>query len=85
MVNSIFFRVWLPDEPLLHGLPMASAICRIPKNVKYLDTIELSSPTESYVKEKLFVVLTNVFSSKLMVGARDSIGMPIKLKKIIIK
>jgi hypothetical protein len=78
---NYFFRVWLPDEPLLHGLPMASAVCRISTIDKYMNIIDLSSPTESYVKQKRFVVLTNVFSTKIMVGARDNIKMPIKLKK----
>jgi hypothetical protein len=78
---NYFFRVWLPDEPLLHGLPMASAVCRISTIDKYMNIIDLSSSTESFVKEKRFVVLTNVFSTKILVGARDSIKMPIKLKK----
>jgi hypothetical protein len=61
----------LPGETLLHGLPMASAVCRTPKIDKYMNTIDLSTPSASYIKEKIFVVLTNVFSTKIMVGARD--------------
>jgi hypothetical protein len=81
---NYFFRVYLPGEPLLHGLPMASAVCRMPSIDKYMNTIDLKANKqrdESFVKQKVFVTLTNVFSTKLMIGARDAEKMPIKLKK----
>ena len=76
---NYFFRVYLLGEPLLHGLPMASAVCRFSQVDKYMDTIDIKSA--SYVKEVQFVVLTNVFSTKVLIGARDSDKIPIKLKK----
>jgi hypothetical protein len=76
---NYFFRVYLQGEPLLHGLPMASAVCRLPQVDKYMDTIDVTSA--SYVKQVQFVVLTNVFSTKVLIGARDSKKVPIKLKK----
>ena len=61
---------------------MASAVCRMATVDKYMNVIELTNvPYESYITDKLFVTLTNVFSTKLMIGARDSDKMPIKLKK----
>jgi hypothetical protein len=77
---NYFFRLFLPEEQLLHGLPMASAVCRTYEVDKYLNTVSISS-NESILNQKLFVCLTNVVSTKLMIGGRDFNKMPIKLKK----
>jgi hypothetical protein len=57
---NYFFRVFLPGKPLLHGLPMASAVCRMPSIDKYMNTIDLKANKqrdESFVKQKVFFVV----------------------------
>jgi len=78
---NYFFRISLPEEPFIHGLPMASAICRKTKLNKYIQILDVSTISESFLNSKRFVCLTNVASSKILVGARDVSKKPIKLKK----
>jgi hypothetical protein len=74
---NYFFRINLPLEPLLNGLPMASAVCRLPTQQNYLQIIGMNS---LFLPKKVFVTLTNVCSTKLLIGAVDQIFMPISLK-----
>jgi hypothetical protein len=78
---NYFFRICLPDEPLLHGLPMASAVFRKSTKDNYLQTVSICNNNESFVSSKRFVVLTNVVSTKLLIGARDATNLPIRIKK----
>jgi hypothetical protein len=78
---NYFFRVYLPGDMILHGLPLASAVCRFADIDKYMNIIDISTNQESFVLRQPFVALTNVFSTKLLVGGRDIFKMPIKLKK----
>ena len=50
------------------------------KKNKFIDTLDVTTNSEN----KKFVCLTNVVSKKVLVGARDHLLMPIKLKKNII-
>ena len=77
---NYFFRIYLPDEELLHGLPMASTVCRFSTLDNYLDTINLSKDNESFLSNP-FVILTNVYSTKLLIGARDGMKNPIMIKQ----
>jgi hypothetical protein len=78
---NYFFRINLPSEPLLNGLPMASAVCRKATMDCYMQTIDiLSSLNASFLSQKRFVTLTNVYSTKILVGGRDNLKMPIQLK-----
>jgi hypothetical protein len=77
---NYFFRIYLPSEELLHGLPMASSVCRHFTIDCYMNTINISTANESFFS-KPFVVLTNVFSTKLLIGARDIEKKPINVKK----
>jgi hypothetical protein len=45
---NYFFRINLPQEQLLHGLPMASSVCRDQTLDKYMNTINISLPNESF-------------------------------------
>jgi hypothetical protein len=66
----------------LNGLPFASAVCRFSDTDDYMSTtIDISTNEESYVLRQPFVALTNVFATKVLVGARDILKIPIKLKK----
>jgi hypothetical protein len=78
---NYFFRIYLPHDVILNGLPFASAVCRFSNTDDYMSTIDISTNEESYVLRQPFVALTNVFSTKLLVGARDIFKVPIKLKK----
>ena len=78
---NYFFRISLPEEPFIHGLPMASAVCRNSKKNKYIETLDVTTNSESFVKNKRFVCLTNVVSTKVLIGARDLSKRPITLKK----
>jgi hypothetical protein len=69
---NYFFRVvYLPGDMILHGLPLASAVCRFADIDKYMNIICISTNQESFVLRQPFVALTNVFSIKLLVGGRD--------------
>ena len=78
---NYFFRAYLPDEIILHGIPLASAVCRFSELDKYMNTVIISTHEESFVLNQPFVVLTNVFSTKILVGGRDNVKLPFKLKK----
>jgi hypothetical protein len=78
---NYFFRAYLPDEIILHGIPLASAVCRFSELDKYMNTVIISTLEESFVLNQPFVVLTNVFSTKILVGGRDNVKLPFKLKK----
>ena len=78
---NYFFRISLPEEPFIHGLPMASAVCRSSKLNKYIQTLDIITKSESFVNNKRFVCLSNVVSTKILVGARDVSKKPMKLKK----
>jgi hypothetical protein len=78
---NYFFRINLPSEPLLNGLPMASAVCRKATMDCYMQTIDiLNSDNASFLSQKRFVTLTNVYSTKILVGGRDNLKMPIQLR-----
>ena len=74
---NYFFRIHLPWEPLLDGLPMASATCRKTLIDHYIDIVKTDS--SSYDNKKRFVSLTNVFSTRILVGARDNQKKPIAI------
>jgi hypothetical protein len=74
---NYFFRLCLPDEPLLDGLPMASATCRETLYDYYIDIVKTDN---SSYEQKRFVSLTNVFSTRILVGARDNQKKPIAIK-----
>jgi hypothetical protein len=77
---NYFFRINLPSEPLLNGLPMASAVCRLARIENYMQLVDVNcSPNESYIPNKRFVALTNVYSTKLLVGGRDEHGLPYQI------
>jgi hypothetical protein len=78
---NYFFRAYLPDEPFLHGIPLASAVCRFSEVDQYMDTVIVSTHEESFVLDQPFVSLTNVYSTKILVGGRDCLKFPFKLKK----
>jgi len=73
---NYFFRLDLPDEPLLDGLPMASATCRETLYDHYIDTVKTD---KSSYEQKRFVSLTNVCSTRILVGARDNQKQPIAI------
>jgi hypothetical protein len=80
---NYFFRVFLPFDSMLHGLPMASCVCRTAKKDEFMNTVEADH--SSIVEDNIFVALTNVFSTRLLVGGRDIEGLPINLRKTSIK
>jgi hypothetical protein len=78
---NYFFRISIPTETLLNGLPMASAVCRKSTiSDCYLQTVDiLTSLNSSYLPHKRFVTLSNVYSTKILIGGRDSLKLPIQL------
>ena len=74
---NYFFRLTLPEERLLNGLPMAAVTCRKPSIDHYIDVIKTDN--SSYDPTR-FVVLTNVCSTRILIGARDNEKKPMCIK-----
>jgi hypothetical protein len=74
---NYFFRVWMPSDGLLHGVPMANVIHRTMENWQRTPHI-LCSEWDSITRDPIyFIAGTDVFATALLVGPFDHEAMPI--------
>ncbi len=62
---NFYFNVYLPEDPFLNGVELASVTCRRHVRVNFVDYIIASNDGFSFLPNKMFCVLDDVYSSAI--------------------
>lgn len=77
---NFFFRLKLPSDPVLHGVPMASILARTFQIVDRVPTLQATVTHEdhndfsvtNHINHPTFIPLTNVKATAILVGAKNA-------------